>query len=126
MVLDSSAIVAISLDEAEAEALILKVRSSSLVAVGAPTLVETGLVLTSRLGGEALLERFMRDHQVQVLPFGEGHWSVAIEAFKRFGKGRHPAKLNLGDCYSYATAKVAGEPLLYVSADFSQTDLERA
>lgn len=60
------------------------------------------------------------------MPFGEAHWREAVEAYRRFGKGRHPAGLNFGDCLTYATAKLAGEPLLFVGEDFPATDLEAA
>jgi len=60
---------------------------------------------------------------VIVIPFGTDHWTAAHDAFLRFGKGRHPARLNLGDCMTYATAKLAGEPLLCLGNDFAQTDL---
>jgi len=61
-----------------------------------------------------------------VIEFGEHHWSVALGAFSRFGKGRHPAALNFGDCMTYAIAEVARRPLLCVGEDFAQTDLELA
>jgi ribonuclease VapC len=64
--------------------------------------------------------------EVLVIPFGEPHWSAAATAFIRFGKGRHPAALNYGDCMTYATARVAERPLLYVGNDFAQTDIEAA
>ena len=65
----------------------------------------------------------MEERSVLVIAFGPLHWPVAIEAFLKFGKGRHPAALNLADCMSYATAQVAGEPLLCIGNDFAQTDL---
>jgi ribonuclease VapC len=58
-----------------------------------------------------------------VVPFDEGHWREALAAFIRFGKGRHPAGLNFGDCLSYATATIAAQPLLAVGEDFAKTDL---
>ena len=58
-----------------------------------------------------------------VVPFGEDHWSEALDAFRRFGKGKHPAGLNLGDCFSYAVASMADQPLLCVGDDFRKTDL---
>jgi ribonuclease VapC len=63
---------------------------------------------------------------VVVIPFGEGHWEAATQAFMRFGKGRHPAALNLGDCMTYATATIAQQPLLCIGNDFARTDVERA
>jgi ribonuclease VapC len=73
----------------------------------------------------AVLDRFLRDFQVTPIAFGELHWLEALEAFRRFGKGRHPAALNFGDCMSYATAKLAGRPLLFVGDDFTRTDIAR-
>jgi ribonuclease VapC len=98
---------------------------ADVIGVGAPTLVETSLVLSLRLGsgGERLLQRVLQAAEVDVLPFRADHWEVARTAYERFGKGRHPAGLNLGDCFSYATARVAGRPLLCVGDDFPLTDL---
>ena len=61
-----------------------------------------------------------------VIPFGEPHWPAAVEAYARFGKGKHPASLNCGDCLTYAVARVAGRALLFVGDDFSKTDLPAA
>jgi ribonuclease VapC len=61
-----------------------------------------------------------------VIPFGEDHWQEALTAFDRFGKGRHPADLNYGDCLTFATARVARQPLLAVGNDFPLTDLNLA
>ena len=90
--------------------------------------MEVGIVLASRLGVEpqALLDRFQRDFGIAPVSFGEEHWRQALDAFRRFGKGRHPAALNFGDCLSYATAKVAGQPLLFVGDDFRRTDVRPA
>lgn len=86
------------------------------------------MVLAARLGTEpqALLDRFLRDFEIVPVTFGEPHWREALEAFRRFGKGRHPAGLNFGDCLSYAVARLAGHPLLFVGNDFSRTDIEVA
>lgn len=84
------------------------------------------MVLLARFGprGKTALARFLQENRVDVLAFGEAHVDVALDAFSRFGKGRHPAALNFGDCCSYATATVAREPLLCIGDDFPQTDLE--
>jgi ribonuclease VapC len=102
-----------------------KIRDAPAVAVGAPTLVEAAVVLAGRRGGSrvAQLAGFLERATVVVIPFGVDHWRVAGEAWLRFGKGRHPAALNLGDCFAYATARVAGRPLLCKGEDFSKTDL---
>lgn len=98
--------------------------AADVVGVGAPTLVETAAVLGARIPeARHLLDDFLRRVEAQVVPFGVDHWEVARGAYERFGKGRHPAGLNLGDCFSYATARVAGRPLLCVGDDFPLTDL---
>jgi ribonuclease VapC len=128
VILDTSVIVAIALREPGHEALIGKLRSSEVLGIGTPTLTEAGMVLSARLDVEpqALLDRFLRDFGVVPVAFGEQHWREALDAFRRFGKGQHPAGLNFGDCLSYATAKLAGHPLLFVGNDFSKTDIEIA
>lgn len=128
MILDTSVLVAIVLREPGYEELVGKLRSAGALGIGTPTLVEAGIVLSARLGVEpqAVLDRFQRDFGVVPVVFGEQHWREALDAFRRFGKGRHPASLNFGDCLSYAAAKVAGHPLLFVGDDFGRTDVERA
>ena len=128
MILDSSAILAILFREPERGPLLLKLDPPVPRSIGAPTLVETATVLARRLGWESLegLERFLREMAGTVLPFEEIHWVEAIEAHRKFGKGRHPAALNFGDCLSYAVARVAGEPLLCTGNDFTRTDLDLA
>lgn len=128
MILDSSAVVAILMEEPEAEDLLAKLRQPGPIGIGVPTLVETSIVLTSRWRKDSapILEKFLSELGALVLSVDEAHWRVASEAFLRFGKGRHPAALNFGDCMSYATAKIAGRPLLCVGADFPKTDLQIA
>lgn len=128
MILDSSAILAILLREPARDPLLLKLDPPVPRRIGAPTLVETATVLSRRLGWESLegLERFLQELRITVLPFEEIHWVEAMEAHRKFGKGRHPAALNFGDCLSYAVARVAGEPLLCTGNDFTRTDLDLA
>ena len=128
MVLDSSAIVAILLLEPNHEELQAKIESAPGVAIGAPTLVETLMVLTGRVRGKPILalRELLRAAEAEVIPFSEDHIRVALQAYLRFGKGRHPAALNFGDCLSYATAFVARQSLLFVGGDFSRTDIEPA
>jgi ribonuclease VapC len=125
VILDSSAIIAVLLGEPDATALLAQLESTSILGVGAPTLAETGVVLTARLGpaGATLLARFVEVADASVVAFADQHWLVAVDAFTRFGKGRHPAALNFGDCMTYATAHVAGQPLLCLGDDFDRTDL---
>jgi ribonuclease VapC len=128
MVLDSSAIVAIHLREPGHERLIDRIDAAEAVVVGVPTLLETAMVLTARLGQDArpMLFAFLRRIEAEVVPFHEEHLDAAATAFLRFGRGRHPAALNFGDCMSYAVASVAGMPLLFTGEDFSRTDIVRA
>jgi ribonuclease VapC len=125
VILDPSAIVALMLREPGHDRLLRAIAEAAVVGIGAPTLVETGMVLTARIQGDAraLLTTFVDDFGVEVVPFDEGHWREALAAFIRFGKGRHPAGLNFGDCLSYATATIAAQPLLAVGEDFAKTDL---
>lgn len=125
MIVDTSAVVAILREESTSEALLERIDEATMVGIGAPTLVESGIVLLGRLGivGRTLLARFLQEGGVDVLPFTEQHWSLAVDAFSRFGKGRHPAALNFGDCLTYSTSRVADQPLLCVGDDFSHTDL---
>jgi ribonuclease VapC len=128
MILDSSAIVAILLEEQEIGSLLTKMNRASYLAVSGPILVESALVLTGRLKTDAtdVLSEFLQEFEVSLVPFGDAQWREAASAFKRFGKGRHPAGLNLGDCIAYATAKIAGLPLLFIGNDFPKTDLDLA
>ena len=128
MVLDSSAIVAIHLKEPGYGRLIDAIDHAGLVVVGAPTLLETAMVLSARLNQDArpLLLAFLRRLEVEVIAFNEEHLDAATTAFLRFGRGRHPAGLNFGDCMSYAVASVAGMPLLFTGQDFAQTDIAPA
>lgn len=128
MILDSSAIVTIILRELGSDRVLDAIEAADACRVGAPTLVETTMVLTGRLGdeGRTMLLSLLQEMNIDVLSFGDAHWRIAQSAFVRYGKGRHPAALNFGDCLTYATAYVAGEPLLCVGEDFAQTDLELA
>jgi ribonuclease VapC len=128
LILDSSAVIAILRKEPGYEDLVALTPTDPGPGIGAPTLSEAGIVLVSRLGerGRSLLGRFITETDTDVIPFGEDHWQLAVEAHHRYGKGRHRAGLNFGDCLTYAVAKLAGEPLLAVGDDFAHTDLELA
>ena len=91
-------------------------------------MAETELALTIKLQRDAgaVVEQFLAESGVTVLPFSREHVSIFLEAFLRYGKGRHAARLNMGDCFSYATTKLAGQPLLFVGDDFTRTDLPAA
>lgn len=128
MIIASSAIVAVLLQEPDYQPLLDRLTAPGPVSVGAPTLTETAIVLTARLGipGRTLLSRFVQECRLTVIPFTDGHWPIAVEAFRQYGKGRHPAALNFGDCLTYAVAKQAGQALLCVGHDFARTDLPLA
>jgi ribonuclease VapC len=128
MVLDSSAIVAIHLRESGHERLMDRIDAAEVIVVGAPTLLESAMVLTARLGHDArpMLFAFLRRLEAEVVPFNQEHLDAAVTAFIRFGRGRHPAALNFGDCMSYAVASVAGMPLLFIGEDFTRTDIAQA
>lgn len=128
MILDSSAVVAVLLREPGHELLLGAMAGAASLGIGAPTLVETTIVLSARLGRDArgLVSRFLLEADVILVPFTDAHFGTAVSAWLRFGRGRHPAGLNFGDCLAYATARVAGQPLLYTGDDFAQTDLAAA
>ena len=125
MILDASAVVAIFFQEPEYKVLLTKLAAAEWVGIGAPTLVECSIVLTARMNLDArgLVARFLHESHVSVIPFTDAHYGLALKAWLAYGKGRHPAALNLGDCLSYAVAKQAERPLLCVGNDFVQTDL---
>ncbi|MFM7547397.1 MAG: type II toxin-antitoxin system VapC family toxin [Cyanobacteriota bacterium] len=125
MVIDSSAVLAILQDEPERRrfnAVIAAARSCSL---SAATLVELSIVVQARFGaeGQSDLELFLRTAQVEIVSFNQEQAEIARTAFARYGKGRHRAGLNLGDCFSYALARFLDEPLLFKGDDFLYTDL---
>jgi ribonuclease VapC len=128
VILDASAVVALILGEPAAESLLSRLASAGEVSIGSPTLVEATIVLTHRLGpvASSLVERFLGELGVTVLPFDQRHWREAIAASRRFGRGRHPAALNFGDCLAYASARLAERPLLAIGDDFARTDLALA
>jgi ribonuclease VapC len=125
MIVDSSAIIAVFFQEPGHEKLAEKMSEADEIGIGAPTLVECGIVLSARLNQDSrgLLSRFIWETNVIVVPFTEAHYETAVSAYLKFGRERHPARLNFGDCMSYATAKMAGMPLLYTGEDFTHTDL---
>jgi ribonuclease VapC len=125
VILDTSAVVAILLRESGFERLLTAIGEAPTVAIGAPTLAEAGLVLSVKLQDDprALLARFLEETGATVLAFEAEHAREAIGAYRRFGKGRHKAALNFGDCMTYAIARLAGAPLLFTGDDFRNTDL---
>jgi ribonuclease VapC len=125
VIIDSSAILAVIGKEPGYERIVHELAASPATRIGAPTRLETGIVLTARFGprGKTALARFLQENSIETVAFGEAHASAALDAYSRFGKGRHPAALNFGDCCTYAIASITGEPLLCTGDDFARTDL---
>jgi ribonuclease VapC len=128
MVIDSSAVLAILKQESAAARCALAIANDSVRLMSAASLVEAGMVMQARFGdgGARGLDALLRRAQIEIAPFDAEQVAIARDAFRRFGKGRHPAGLNLGDCFAYALAKRRGEPLLFVGDDFGRTDLAAA
>lgn len=128
MTLDSSALIAILFAEPGYLEVVDRILEADHVRVGAPTLVEAGMVFSGRRGARSAesVEGLVRELNVAIVPFGEAEWHVAMEAFRRFGRGRHAAALNYGDCLAYAAARTARDTLLFVGDDFSKTDITPA
>lgn len=128
MIVDTSAVLAIVFREPEAEELLGKIGAAPTVGIGAPTLAEVTVVLAARVGqeGERLLGLLVERAGMVVVPFDGAHARVAADAWLRYGRGRHAAGLDFGDCLAYATARLAGRPLLCKGDDFPRTDLALA
>ncbi len=128
MVIDASAIIAIVLEEPEAERMAAAIAAAGNRKMSAVNWLETLMVVEGRLGAasadDALL--ILRELEVEAVPFSRQQMIEARAAWKRFGKGHHPAALNLGDCCAYATALIMGEELLFKGNDFSRTDIPAA
>jgi ribonuclease VapC len=126
MVIDSSALIAVLFDESDRLRMEQAIAADPVRLVSAMTKLETSIVLLGRRG-EALLSRLDRLlHRVAatVVPFDDHQAEIAREAFARYGKGRHPAGLNFGDCAAYALSMAEAEPLLFKGTDFGATDVE--
>lgn len=126
LVVDSSALIAILLGEPEHSRFLDLIFGAEERKVSSFTLLETGAVILSRKGpaGRLIFDSLCDELLLEVTPFTAEHLRLARQAWERFGKGRHPAALNLGDCCSYALARASGYPLLFKGNDFRQTDLE--
>ena len=127
MVLDTSALLALLLDEPEAEDFRAALEEDTTRLVSAATLLETALVIEARKGepGGRELDTLIQKAEVVLVPVDAEHVSEARRAYARFGKGRHAAGLNFGDVFAYALARTAGEALLFKGDDFSKTDIRR-
>ena len=128
MTLDSSVLLAILFSEGGSLDLVDRIIEADVVRVGTPTLVETAIVLASRRGEPSIKEvsRLVEELGVTVVPFGAAEWEAAATAHDRFGRGRHAAALNFGDCLAYAVAATSSDSLLFVGNDFAKTDIQKA
>ena len=128
IVVDSSAFVAILLPEPDADTLSDLIGEDGAPHASAVTLFETRIVLSSRGGSTKLrgFDEWLRVAKVVAVAFDEEQSTLALDAYRRFGKGNHPAGLNLGDCAAYALAKSLDAPLLFKGNDFARTDIRRA
>jgi ribonuclease VapC len=125
LVVDTSVLVAIALGEPQADDLMRLIADAHSISISAVTLFETSIVLLGRtaVSRPLVIEDVLREFRVQVISVDEAMAEEALEAYRTFGKGRHPAALNFGDCFSYALAMHLGEPLLFKGDDFSKTDV---
>ena len=125
MIVDTSAIVAILDQEPEADRIARTLASTSERVVSAATLVEVGIVMQARRGNDGArdLDLLLAKLRIEILPFTARQAEIARKAFRRYGRGRHDAKLNFGDCFAYAVAKDESAPLLFKGDDFGQTDV---
>jgi len=128
MVIDTSAVVAILINEPDCECYIHALDRADSVQMSAASVLEVSMVVESRFGETAHLhlDKWIITAAVEVIVVTRDQVEAAREGFRRFGKGRHPAALNFGDCFSYGLAKMLGEPLLFRGGDFSQTDIRSA
>ena len=126
MVLDTSALIAVLLDEPESAALAESIEADPRRLISAGTLLETAMVIEARHGESGGRDLDLLTHKIQaeIVSFTYEQTEVARAAFRKFGKGRHRARLNLGDCFAYALSRVSGEKLLFKGDDFVHTDVE--
>ena len=127
MTLDTSAVLAVLQDEAERDEFVSLIEKAPRRLISAVSVLEAAMVLEGRRGDDAGsdLDLFLQRASIEIVAFDEEQLRVARAAFRRFGKGRHPAGLNFGDCASYALAQWSGEALLFQGTDFTASDVER-
>jgi ribonuclease VapC len=128
MVIDTSAIIAIMLREPDRRSLLEKIVFADHRQLSAVSYMEAAMVLIGHFGdgAETALDQMLHEAQIVVVPVSIADARLAIAAFRQYGKGRHPAGLNFGDCFSYALAKSCAEPLLFKGFDFAKTDIQVA
>jgi len=127
MVIDTSALIAILQDEPERRAFNEAIEAADTRSFSVASFVETSIIVESRHGSDGIrdLELFISKAQIELIPVDIEQAHLARHAFRQFGKGRHPAGLNFGDCFSYALARSLADPLLYKGVDFGKCDIDR-
>ena len=126
MVIETSALIAILLNEPERHSFNLAIEAAEIRLLSSASLVEASLVIETRFGPDGVrdLDLFLAKADVSIESVDADQAYIARQAFRHYGKGRHPAGLNFGDCFTYALARSSGEPLLFKGYDFSKTDLD--
>jgi len=128
MIVDTSALVAVLFGEPEADAFTRLIHDADRCLISAGTFLELSIVVERQTGPEVArqCDMFFRRAGIIIEPFTVEQAHIARQAFHDFGKGRHPAGLNFGDCFAYALAKITGEPLLFKGKNFKKTDIASA
>ena len=128
MILDTSAIIAVLQNEPESDGLISSMQNAEKLRISVASVVEAGIVMYARYGdaGELEIDQFIHRLNISIVPVTAEQVDLARSAYRKYGKGIHPAGLNYGDCFSYALAISLQEKLLFVGEDFSKTDVEMA
>jgi len=128
MILDTSAIIAVLQNEPESDGLISSMQNAEKLRISVASVVEAGIVMYARYGdaGELEIDQFIHRLNISIVPVTAEQADLARSAYRKYGKGIHPAGLNYGDCFSYALAISLQEKLLFVGEDFSKTDVEMA
>lgn len=128
MVIDTSAVLAILLDEPEMTVFTERIAADLVRLMSAASYLEAAIIIDDRFGyeGERDLRFFLTDGAIEIVSVSVDQVEIARAAYRRFGRGNHPAALNFGDCFAYALAKATGEPLLFKGNDFARTDLVSA
>ena len=126
--IDSSALIAILQDEPERAAFVRKLGADRVRLLSAANWLEAAIIVDDRLGeaGARDLKLFVLEAAIEIVPVTAAQAELARVAYRRFGRGNHPARLNYGDCFAYALARETGEPLLFKGDDFSRTDIPAA
>jgi ribonuclease VapC len=131
MFVDASALVAMVAGEPDASTLADKLEGAQVKLTSALALYEAAVAIArirqaSIEAAKVVLQEFVAEAELHIVAIGEPEFDLALQAFSRFGKGRHPARLNMGDCFAYACAKANGVPLLFKGEDFGLTDIDDA